>query len=879
SAPCLREPPSLTRAEQTVALAPHSKPEATPPPPPLPPAAPLILLPFLGCLMGRLAEETKRSLTVAPFECVWGEEFRFPEPGRGCIAFEASAHNDVTLVFRQQLGSHHYHYKMDNSRHYTVILGSHRNKRLKIEVDGRTVVDVAGIGLCCSSSFQSYWISIYDGLISIGQGKHPNTNLLFQWLDPDPNLNVQYVGLSSWDKHVGYRNISILPSAPQNSILWNQIEYAYVERDGDREYATRRVLEDDCEQRVLADFLENWDFSDAVFVVGTERKVVPAHRVILGASGDFPFNSVDGATIELPSVSYPVLHSLLEYIYTGSTQIVDSRLSSLLELSVQFKVEPLVKCCEEIINSLKMDSKLYDPSKHLTLSSSGFQAHQLDSFPLKALVNLQKIRQFFESGEHSDINIFVTGHGLVARGHKLILSLWSVPLAKMFTNGMKESSASDVFFEDVSAEAFFLLLRFMYCGELMVANSDITSVLLQLLLLSDQFAVTILQFECCKRVMQCLSELIQCRLTTESLLQDTVCSVLKAVSSIPSCKLLEEICTKKFATHFDYCTTACMDFVLLDEATFMDILQAIVVILQHGDMTVTSEEKVLDAVLTWCMETCETFCWTSVDEFLSTSTPEQLFGERLTAINTLLPFVRFPLMQLSTLRRMGKSNLANKIQVFRQLVTEAIEFSKAGQWMPTEHKCERFQHRRSSYKELQYISDGDNNGVIYYAGTSFGKHQWMNPVLAKSISVMASSPNSRYTDPKALVSKNYQGTCVAGPCIEDGKKRSWWMVDVGQDHQLMCNYYTVRQDGSTTFMRCWVLEGSMDGRNWTSLRVHEDDQTICQPGQFASWPVTGPPALLPFRFFRIALTGPAAGCVSGSWNLCICFLELYGYFR
>jgi hypothetical protein len=24
--------------------------------------------------------------------------------------------------------------------------------------------------------------------------------------------------------------------------------------------------------------------------------------------------------------------------------------------------------------------------------------------------------------------------------------------------------------------------------------------------------------------------------------------------------------------------------------------------------------------------------------------------------------------------------------------------------------------------------------------------------------------------------------------------------------QLMCNYYTVRQDGSATFMRSWVLE-------------------------------------------------------------------------
>lgn len=43
----------------------------------------------------------------------------------------------------------------------------------------------------------------------------------------------------------------------------------------------------------------------------------------------------------------------------------------------------------------------------------------------------------------------------------------------------------------------------------------------------------------------------------------------------------------------------------------------------------------------------------------------------------------------------------------------------------------RFQHRRSSFKELQYICDGDKNGVIYYAGTSYGEHQWVNPVLAK----------------------------------------------------------------------------------------------------------------------------------------------------
>ncbi|KAL5201989.1 hypothetical protein ABZP36_012941 [Zizania latifolia] len=803
-------------------------------------------------------EDKKRSLTVAPFECAWDEEFRFREAGRGCITFEASAHNDVTLVFRQQLGSQHYHYKMDNSRHYTVILGSHRNKRLKIEVDGKTVVDVAGIGLCCSSSFQSYWISIYDGLISIGQGRHPNTNILFQWLDPDPNQNVQYVGLSSWDKHVGYRNISLLPSAPQNSILWSQIECASVEWDGARGHTRKEESKDGSDQRLLANFLENWDFSDAVFVVDSERKVVPAHKVILGSCGDFPFNLMSGAAIEILSVSYPVLHSLLEYIYTGSTQIEEWQLTSLLELSSRFKVKQLVMCCEEIIDCLKTNDTVSESSKNLQLASSGSQSDQFDYFPFKAPLNTQKIEQFLVNGEHSDVNIYVNGHGLVAHAHKLILSLWSMPFAKMFTNGMKESSASNVFFQDVPAEAFFLLIQFMYSGELKVDTQEVTPVLVQLLLLSDQFGITVLQFECCKRIMEFLSE-------------DTVCSVLEAVSSIPSCKLLGEMCKRNLAAHFDYCTTACTNFVLLDEATFMDILQ-------HGDMTVTSEERVLDAILTWCMEACDCFNWTSVDELLNTSRPEQLFGGRLTAINTLLPFVRFPLMQLSLLQLMEKSNLVTNIEVFRQLVAEAIEFCNAGLCMATTNTCERFQHRRSSYKELQYISDGDNNGVIYYAGTSFGKHQWMNPVLAKNITVIASSPNSRYTDPKALVSKNYQGTCFAGPRLEDGKMSSWWMVDIGQEHQLMCNYYTVRQDGSTTFMRSWALQGSMDGRSWTSLRVHDDDKTICQPGQFASWPITGPSALLPFRFFRVMLTGPATG-VSNTWNLCICFLELYGYFR
>ncbi|KAF6137016.1 hypothetical protein GIB67_030780 [Kingdonia uniflora] len=68
-------------------------------------------------------------------------------------------------------------------------------------------------------------------------------------------------------------------------------------------------------------------------------------------------------------------------------------------------------------------------------------------------------------------------------------------------------------------------------------------------------------------------------------------------------------------------------------------------------------------------------------------------------------------------------------------------------------------HRRSSFKELQYLCDGDNNGVIYFAGTSYSENQWVNPILAKE-------------------------TSFAGPRIEDEKNCAWWMLDIGQDHQV-----------------------------------------------------------------------------------------------
>lgn len=271
-----------------------------------------------------MEKKQQKFLTVAPFECAWRDDLRFKEAGRGCVAFEAYAHNDVTVVFREQLGSQHYHYKRDNSPHYTVIIGSHRNRRLKIEVDGKTTVDEAssGLGLSCSSAFQSYWISVCDGLISIGKGRYPFQNLVFQWLDTKPNCSVQYVGLSSWDKHVGYRNVNVLPLTQNHISLWKHVDCGEYNGEDDMEDDLRNEFGNFDNHQGLGGFLESWELSDVYFVVGNEERMVPAHKVILASADNLNLGVFDQDVILIKDVTYPVLRAFLRFVYKGFTQVI-----------------------------------------------------------------------------------------------------------------------------------------------------------------------------------------------------------------------------------------------------------------------------------------------------------------------------------------------------------------------------------------------------------------------------------------------------------------------------------------------------------------------------------------------------------------------------
>ncbi|KAF6175155.1 hypothetical protein GIB67_022836 [Kingdonia uniflora] len=131
-----------------------------------------------------------------------------------------------------------------------------------------------------------------------------------------------------------------------------------------------------------------------------KEKVVPAHKVILGASGSFPISSCNEDSIQLLGVDYLILHALLQYIYTSRTQ---PQLGPLRDMGIQFEVVCLVKQCEEILEYFKGNKKLFESVYTQILSTGGY----------------------------CDLDIYIEGHGLVAQVHKLILSLWSIRFMKV----------------------------------------------------------------------------------------------------------------------------------------------------------------------------------------------------------------------------------------------------------------------------------------------------------------------------------------------------------------------------------------------------------------------------------------------------------------
>ncbi|EGT38408.1 hypothetical protein CAEBREN_30160, partial [Caenorhabditis brenneri] len=171
---------------------------------------------------------------------------------------------------------------------------------------------------------------------------------------------------------------------------------------------------------------------------------------------------------------------------------------------------------------------------------------------------------------------------------------------------------------------------------------------------------------------------------------------------------------------------------------------------------------------------------------------------------------------------------------------------------------------------LRYVSDFDENGVIYWIGTN-GRTapSWSNPSSVKAVKITCSDARQPFGKPDDLLSRDQNPI----NCHTSDDKNAHFTIDLGLF--VVPTSYTLRHSRGygRSALRNWILQGSLDAKKWENVIVHVDDKSLGEPGSTASWHVAekGTNA---YRYYRIAQNGKNS---SGQTHYLSCSgFEIYG---
>jgi hypothetical protein len=175
------------------------------------------------------------------------------------------------------------------------------------------------------------------------------------------------------------------------------------------------------------------------------------------------------------------------------------------------------------------------------------------------------------------------------------------------------------------------------------------------------------------------------------------------------------------------------------------------------------------------------------------------------------------------------------------------------------------------HRELQYEAPFDENGVLYWLGTEGGEKEYTNPLLSGQVQVQMSC--KWYANDAAIYVEHKPDALL--PQYDKNQPCSWIEVDLGQERQLVPNYYCLRgYDKMKKILKSWELQGrSTRDDPWTTLKRHFKDKKVEMSGPLAvaSWQLEN--ISQPYRYFRIVQLDHFGKM---SKNLCCSGIELYG---
>ena len=449
------------------------------------------------------------------------------------------------------------------------------------------------------------------------------------------------------------------------------------------------------------------------------------------------------------------------------------------------------------------------------------------------------------------IDFALCAGGLKIDAHKLVLISLSPYLRGLLTSGLAESAAQseELTLQDMDGcgRAVEAVVNCMYSGKLSLSIYTVTSLIR---------VANILQVG---PVEKAAGEFFVSRLEP-STAADALRFAAERVECGEHAAALHDKCVEYAIEHFA---------ALSREATFLGLPDRTVALLIGSDELHVDESDVLAAVRFWFEHDAE---------------------GRKESLKAVMPLVRWPRLPADVRRGLCDDPL------FKYLLHLDDESKVLGLKLMLEcgaaksadsiiGDCPRFKCRKGQGQEFVFQGvdntvdrNGkfDTSGLLHHIATEGGTSEWTNPHeagrVAAALSEMHPQPD-RGCGPPSFVS----GPAQKLMNYTSRKPNSWMAVDLKAGRRLIVNHYALRNcrgaNTSKWTLRNWELQGAdrLDGP-WTTLRRHDDDQTIGQEAKSfaAAWAVE---AAQPFQVFRIHQHGQNAADGDG---LACAGIELYG---
>ncbi len=161
-----------------------------------------------------LANHATTEVELKPFhgEYVWLTDI-LPKENEGIVVFEAKGLNDVFIAFGQAP------FKTRNTSNeiYEINIGAFENSRTVIRVQSldRPIAQFnkqdKPDAMLNPMEYKRFWIAISKGTLTLGAGDIAEANKILEWTDIYPIERLKYVGLSTWNAPILFKNMYVGP--------------------------------------------------------------------------------------------------------------------------------------------------------------------------------------------------------------------------------------------------------------------------------------------------------------------------------------------------------------------------------------------------------------------------------------------------------------------------------------------------------------------------------------------------------------------------------------------------------------------------------------------------------------------------------------------